>query len=203
MGRSPATDAEALVRAAAIVFEDKGYRNASIDDVAVAAGVSRPTVYKYLKNKQELLDRMVDVVTGDIGDRLREASDADVSAEARLRTVVGIHIESATALRNFYSSLFSEQTELSAAGRRRFSMWARGIALQFQDLLDDYSAERRGDVKPDTWITSNLILTMLTTLYRWYDPAGQTSPAELTDQIVAMVGGVVPCGVKEGQELDD
>ena len=38
MARSPATDSAALVNAAAAVFKSKGYRNATIDDIADAAG---------------------------------------------------------------------------------------------------------------------------------------------------------------------
>lgn len=49
MARSRATDNETLLRAAAEVFESKGYSNATIDDIAEAAGISRPTVYKYIE----------------------------------------------------------------------------------------------------------------------------------------------------------
>jgi len=62
VARSPATDSAALISAAAAVFKSKGYHNATIDDIADAAGVSRPTVYKYTQNKRALLDSMLDAV---------------------------------------------------------------------------------------------------------------------------------------------
>lgn len=64
MARERATDTTALVAAAAETFHRKGYRNSTIDDIAEAAGISRPTVYKYTRSKQHLLDLMVDEVTG-------------------------------------------------------------------------------------------------------------------------------------------
>jgi len=59
MARGRATDTSALVAAAAGVFERKGFRNATIDDVAEAAGVSRATLYKYVDGKQQLLDMIM------------------------------------------------------------------------------------------------------------------------------------------------
>jgi len=44
-----------IVEAAATVFEDNGYRGARIEDIAAAAGVAYPTVYKAFSNKRNLL----------------------------------------------------------------------------------------------------------------------------------------------------
>jgi AcrR family transcriptional regulator len=43
MARERATDTQALVSAAAKTFREKGYRSSTIDDIALAAGISRPT----------------------------------------------------------------------------------------------------------------------------------------------------------------
>ena len=44
----------------------------------------------------------------------------------------------------------------------------------------------------DTWIAANLVLSMLTSLYRWYDPTGPTSPRQLEQQIAAVLGALMP-----------
>lgn len=46
---------DAVLRVAAQSFNQKGFSNTSMDDVASALGVSKPTVYQYFKSKQELL----------------------------------------------------------------------------------------------------------------------------------------------------
>ena len=43
-----------ITRAAAEVFARKGFRGALVDEIAVAAGVSKGSVYGYFKNKEEL-----------------------------------------------------------------------------------------------------------------------------------------------------
>jgi AcrR family transcriptional regulator len=45
---------EAILDAALAVFVREGYERASIDAIAVAAGVSKPTVYAHLGSKEEL-----------------------------------------------------------------------------------------------------------------------------------------------------
>ncbi len=195
MARSRSTDSVALVEAAAGVFESKGYRNATIDDIADAAGVSRPTVYKYTSSKRALLDSLVDAVCDDLEQRLDPViDDASVPAAVRVRQVVSMHIDSAVQRRSFYAIVFSEQVELSEQAKARFHRFSHKMAVDFQRLLDGCLTERPPVVSTplDTLIAANLVLSMLTSLYRWYDPAGTTSPAQLTEQVLGVLSGIVP-----------
>ncbi len=46
---------EAVIRAAARAFNARGYYNTSIDDIAAALNVTKPTIYYYVANKEQLL----------------------------------------------------------------------------------------------------------------------------------------------------
>lgn len=58
-----------IVTAAASVFSDSGFAGARIEDIADAAGVATPTVYKVFTNKRNLLGEVVNhAMTGaDVG----------------------------------------------------------------------------------------------------------------------------------------
>lgn len=188
MARERATDIRALVSAAARTFSEKGYRASTIDDIAEAAGISRPTVYKYTSTKQNLLDLMVDEMTTNLQrelGRVTETSDAPV---VRLRQVIMAHIHAASANRTFYAIVFSEETEISDATRLAFRTWAKERTREFAALLDECVAAG-GCPALDTGIAANLLETMLATLYRWYDPVGSTSPEQLAEQIWLLIGG--------------
>jgi AcrR family transcriptional regulator len=189
MARERATDTTALVAAAAEAFRAKGYRNATIDDIAEAAGISRPTVYKYTRNKQHLLDLMVDEVTGELSRRLKEVLESGETPETRLRWMISAHIEAASANRTFYAIVFSEEVELSKQGRETFRSWAHARTQDFRLLLDEYLPEESGI---DSTIAANLVLSMLSTLYRWYDPAGPVTAEELSQQIEKVLGALFP-----------
>jgi AcrR family transcriptional regulator len=187
MVRERATDTTALIHAAARVFNAKGYRNATIDDIAEAAGISRPTVYKYTSNKRALLDAMVTTLTGELGEQLQEALGSEAGPEQRLRDVVAVHIEAAANLPAFYAILFSEEAEFSGDARAIFRSWAHGVAVDFQSLLNECVAAGMYPSSLNTWIASNLMLSMLTSLYRWYDPQGSVKTSELNEQILALI----------------
>lgn len=62
--KSPArTDKRrSILDAAAPLFADEGYERASVDAIASSAGVSKPTVYAYFGNKEELFrETMADI----------------------------------------------------------------------------------------------------------------------------------------------
>jgi AcrR family transcriptional regulator len=46
---------EAVIRAAAVAFNARGFHNTSLDDIAAALGVTKPTLYYYVANKEQLL----------------------------------------------------------------------------------------------------------------------------------------------------
>jgi TetR/AcrR family transcriptional regulator, mexCD-oprJ operon repressor len=64
--------ATAIVEAAAGVLADRG-EQASMSDVAAAAGVARATVYRYFPNREALLEALGRLALEDIGDRLAAA----------------------------------------------------------------------------------------------------------------------------------
>src|SRR3954453_3400531 len=61
-----------IVEAAAIVFEQQGYRGARMEDIAAAAGVAYPTVYKAFSNKRNLLAAAVQrAMTGGVEEQVQ------------------------------------------------------------------------------------------------------------------------------------
>lgn len=192
MARERATDTTALVSAAAKTFREKGYRSSTIDDIALAAGISRPTVYKYTRTKQHLLDLMVDEMTRRLEEELHSIQSSADDPVDRLRKTIQAHIQASSANRTFYAIVFSEETELSDAARKAFRSWAREQTKDFRALLDQCLAARPVGDRPklDTRIAANLLESMLATLYRWYDPEGSTSPERLAEQIWLLIGSV-------------
>lgn len=189
MARARATDSDRLVKAAARVFRAKGYRNTTIDDIADAARVSRPTVYTYAKSKRWMLDRIVQGLLNDLAARLQSAVEGEDTSYGRLRAVIRTHVEAAATNRTFYEVVFSEQNELSPAARKRFRVWAHEVTRDFKDLLEPCIRDSRVELDPSA--AANLIVGMLTSVHRWYDPRGPLSADELTDQILTLLSGIL------------
>jgi AcrR family transcriptional regulator len=79
---------DAVVRAAAKAFNDRGYHNTSLDDIAAALGVTKPTVYYYVTNKEQLLFECFRAGLQRISEAFRDAERSDRPARERLVRVV-------------------------------------------------------------------------------------------------------------------
>ena len=54
---------EAIARAAVELFERKGFEATTMDEIAHAAGVSRPTVFNYFSRKEDILAALGDMMS--------------------------------------------------------------------------------------------------------------------------------------------
>lgn len=192
LARPRATGEEALIRAAARVFRSKGYRNATIDDIAEAAGISRPTVYQYAKSKRWLLDRIVGDVIDDLGYRMLANIRVGADPRERLRDVIHAYVVASVKNRAFYPIVTSEVTELSPAVRKHLHEWEHRMQREFRTLIAECIDVERLGSGANVAVTANLILTMLTSLSQWYDPDGPVSPEHLTDHILTVISGILP-----------
>src|SRR5690242_644018 len=84
--RRPAERPGELLDAALRVFAARGYRNASLEEVAAAAGVTKGAVYHYFKNKEELLSSALEYRQQRSSVRLEEALRRETgTSAARIR----------------------------------------------------------------------------------------------------------------------
>ena len=51
---------EPLIKAARDLFSVKGYDGTGVDEIAESIGIKGPTIYKYFKNKEDLLKAVID-----------------------------------------------------------------------------------------------------------------------------------------------
>ena len=86
--RDRALKREAVIRAAARAFDARGYHNTSIDDIAAALEVTKPTVYYYVRNKEQLLLECFLAGLEQIRAALRAAAASQASAREQLYEVM-------------------------------------------------------------------------------------------------------------------
>lgn len=75
----------ALLSAARDVFEELGFRNARISDIASRAGTSYGVFYHYFESKEEILDELFATVTGEMYTVSQTASGESSSPVDRIR----------------------------------------------------------------------------------------------------------------------
>ncbi|HEY9227332.1 MAG TPA: TetR/AcrR family transcriptional regulator [Gemmatimonadaceae bacterium] len=87
--RRPEERPQEILEAALAVFAERGFHDASLDDVAAAAGVTKGAIYHYFDTKTELLLRAIEFHQT-LGYEQLEATlrDSRGSAASRIRTLL-------------------------------------------------------------------------------------------------------------------
>jgi AcrR family transcriptional regulator len=179
---------EQILRTAADLFRERGYRATTLDDIAARLAMSKASLYTYFHAKEEMLAaisrRTIETFTRELALVLR----SDLAPEDKLRRVVRDHVRFVIANRSFLTVFFGEEANLP--GRL-----ARALAAQkdrYDKGVEAIVAEgvRRGvfrDVPPRLVVFG--LLGMLNWVHKWYNPRGRWGAEEISAAFLAMVEG--------------
>lgn len=190
MAQARVSSTDEVIAAAARVFLQKGFQGSTIDDIARAANISKPTVYQYAKNKQWLLDRIIELICRTLGEGQRTIMSADAPAAVRFQWIIRMYIEFAVTYRSSFRLSFSQQTDLSVEARDALRLWTRRTGTEFADLLAE--CRREGSLRwpGEIMNISNLILSMLNSTYRWFHPQDVQDSDSLATEVTMLLSGV-------------
>ena len=88
---------DAVIRTAARAFRTRGYHNTSLDDIAAELNVTKPTVYHYVENKEQLLFECFRTGLKQIMEAFDEVATAKMPARDRLGVVMTRYAEAITS----------------------------------------------------------------------------------------------------------
>ncbi|MEL0253050.1 MAG: TetR/AcrR family transcriptional regulator [Novosphingobium sp.] len=182
---------EAVLRAAVQMFNERGFHQTSLDDVAARLGISKPTIYHYLGNKDQVLLECVTIGLGQLIEAAEQGRAAPGNGADRLIAYLVRYAE--INMDDFGRCVIRTAEEaLAPESRTRFRELKRRIDSDMRELIaagmDDGSLAR-GDVK----LTAFALAGALNWPARWHEPSGESSPLELARGLVAILGqGLLP-----------
>lgn len=192
MAQAKATSEAAVLEAAASVFREKGYRSATLDDIAARAGVSKPTLYRYAKSKRWLMDRIVKKVQSEAGQRTVAVWEEGVPVAERLRRLIVVNIEVAIEAREFFAVAYNEYRESSPEAAKDFSTWARETTQRTRDLLAEAADEGVLALDGDLGIYAMLLESIFASFHRWVRADGPATPEEIADHVLRLMSSGDP-----------
>jgi len=177
-----------VLRTAADLFRERGYRATTLDDIVARLGMSKASLYTYFHAKEEMLAAISRQTIAAFTRELSLVLRSDLAPEDKLRRVVRDHVRFVIANRSFLTVFFSEETNLPprlaralAAQKDRYDKGVESIVVE---------GARRGvfrDVPPRLVVFG--LLGMLNWLYKWYDPRGRWGAEEISAGFLSLVEG--------------
>ncbi|HEX5087292.1 MAG TPA: TetR/AcrR family transcriptional regulator [Nocardioides sp.] len=82
-----------IIDATRSLFDEKGVREAQIDDIAAAVGINRAIVYRHFSGKEELFALTLVSYLDELHDALQAADDTSAPAAQRLESLVGAFVD--------------------------------------------------------------------------------------------------------------
>jgi AcrR family transcriptional regulator len=162
-----------LARQAARLFAEKGFHGTSMEDVAAAIGVQKPSLYEYVSSKQDLLaETMRDgaaafhAALDGIDERLPALEKLRLALRAHLR-VVAEQLDVATVFVREWRYLEGPRGEEFVAERRRYEERIRDL---FREGVEQ--SELRTDL--DVATAALLFLSAANWAYTWLQPGRDT-----------------------------
>jgi AcrR family transcriptional regulator len=148
-----------ILRGAGDLFARRGYHQASIRQIARAAGISLAGLYHYVESKEELLFLVLDRLLDDLQDSLGAALSSAETPQARFAALVETHLEVARRSRSAVELLSRDATRLSARRRSLVEAKRRAYLERGVEVLRDLDPRGRSDEELRT--AADLLLAMV------------------------------------------
>jgi AcrR family transcriptional regulator len=182
---------EAVLRAAVRMFNEKGFHATSLDDVAASLGVTKPLIYHYLGNKDQVLFECVRIGLQQLQEAARAARILHGSGLERLKFFLCRYGE--CILDDFGRCVARTGDEaLSPESRLQFRQLKSEIDQAMRRLLEEGMAD--GSLRmQDVRLTAFTLAGALNWPARWFVPGGgMSSEATAREMVDILIGGLLP-----------
>lgn len=130
-----------LLDTAVEVFAERGFHGASMNDVAEAAGVTKPVLYQHFVSKRELYLELLRELGADLQEQIAKATIAATGPRRRVEAGFGAYFRFVAEHRSAFVLLFGDgarrDDDFAAAARRVEATMAEVVASLIEADLDD------------------------------------------------------------------
>ena len=193
-GRAPGYDIqrEQILGCAAELFAQQGYTATSMNQVAQACGVSKPSLYHYVRDKYQLL---VEIAEGHVTQLKRLATppprtlQEPQEPQARLRELIGSFLGAYAGSRAAHRVLTEDVKFLDPADRERVLGHQREVVEAFADAIGAVRPELRSADLHKT--LTMLLFGMMNWMFTWLQPGGRLTHAAMAPVVADLfLGGL-------------
>jgi len=178
--RDPATKREAVLKTAASLFLEKSYSRVSMTDVAGLLNITKPALYHYFQNKEQILVECYRLGTGLVEETLNEIGAHGGTGLEKVEAF--IHSYANVMTLNFGRCVMRfDEGDLSEEARADVHKYKRKIDRHLRRFIQEGVED--GSIAPcDVKLAAFAIAGALNWICHWYEPEGPLSAEEIASQ---------------------
>ncbi len=177
-----------IVETATGLFHRRGFKAATLDEVAKQLHLTKAALYHYIPGKGKLLEIIYHQAFDKIFHRIYEISAMAISPAEKLRLIIRDHIcNIITSNIAMFSVFFAEESQLPAKDFQKIRAEKRKYTRLVVKIIEDGIAQ--GVFKPvEARLQAYAILGMCNWIYKWYRPEREVfSPEQIADQFIVLL----------------
>jgi len=180
---------EAILAQAAALFARQGYTATSMNQVAAACGISKPTLYHYVRDKHELLLLVAQAHIDRLQAVVAEVEAQALSPRERLQALIERFVLAYADAQHEHRVLTEDVKFLDESARQRVLDGERRVVAAFARAVVELRPELAG-ASLATPLTM-LLFGMINWMFTWLKPGGALSHAAMAPVVVDLfLGGL-------------
>jgi AcrR family transcriptional regulator len=182
------TTREQIVRRAIELFASNGYAYTSLDDIARAVGIRKPSLYHYINGKEDLLYEIDALLVGELLEEARRLVAEASTHHEKLRAFFRAGMRLIARRQQEVTIFLGERHALDSSSPR----W-REIAKQRDEYEQMFGAvivdgmDAGAFRRLPTTLAAVGMLGAISWAFRWYNPRGELGPDEIADLFADIV----------------
>ena len=175
----------AILRTAAQLFNERGFYETTLNELAERLHVTKPTLYYYVNSKNDILEQILNTAMQEIDPAIRRAEQADASGMEKLRMFVSDYV--AVLCGDFGKCLvISGLSPLDEDSRQKLLPAFRRIDLSVRRIISEGIDD--GSIAPlvDPKIAGFALFGALHWMPSWFDASGQFNSREIADRFFSI-----------------
>jgi AcrR family transcriptional regulator len=173
-----------ILEAAAVVFYEKGYDAATLQEIADRTGLLKGSIYYYIDTKSDLLDGLLLDDHRDVLDNVKRLSSIKGTPIETLGNVISGHVK--YICNNLVkTTVYLHELKKMDLSQRNKLFDNHEFREIFQGLIEDGQREGQFLSTLEPKMTAQAMLGSVNSLYQWYNPSRSGSIRSLTKHFVS------------------
>jgi len=176
---------DGILEAAALMFSEKGYHAASMQDIAQSVDLQKASLYHHFSSKQEILLAVLDRALDMLIDNMQQVLNQPSPPDEKLRRAMTVYLQTMLINRELAAVLLLEHRSLDPELKSRHIPRRDKFEHLWRDLIQE-GLDRGIFCCMDPTLSTRGLLGVMNWTITWYRPDGVLSPETIAEQFSSL-----------------